>query len=154
MSQLLDRLLSATLACLMAALVINVLWQVATRFLLDDPSSVTEEIARFLLLWIGLLGACYAYRRGSHLGLDVATARLGPAGRDANRKLVLLMAALFACIVLIYGGGRLMWLTLELRQTSAALAIPMGYVYSVLPLSGLLIAFYSVAGWRAPAQLH
>lgn len=154
LSQLLDRALGATLACLMAALVINVLWQVATRFLLDDPSSVTEEIARFLLLWIGLLGGCHAYRRGSHLGLDVATARLGPAGRDACSRLVLLLAALFAGLVLVYGGGRLMWLTLELRQTSAALGIPMGYVYSVLPLSGILIAFYSAAGWRPPAEGH
>ena len=153
-SQLLDRILSITLACLMAALVINVLWQVATRFLLDDPSSVTEEIAQFLLMWIGLLGGCYAYRRGSHLGLDVATARLEPAAREACRRLVLLLAAVFAGLVLIYGGGQLVWLTLELRQTSAALGIPMGYVYAVLPLSGVLIAFYSAACWRSPAQAH
>ena len=149
-----DRLLSAILACLMAALVINVLWQVATRFLLDDPSSVTEEIAQFLLLWIGLLGACYAYRRNSHLGLDIVTSNLDPAPRALSRKFVLLVSSAFALVVLVYGGGQLVWLTLELGQTSAALGIPMGYVYAVLPVSGLLIIFYSAAGWHTGPEAH
>lgn len=142
-----DRLLDTALAIFMAALVVNVLWQVASRYLLNDPSSFTEEIARFLLLWIGLLGGCYAYRRGSHLGLDIVTERFAGPARRLSRAFVLLVAVLFALVVLGYGGGRLVWLTLELRQTSAALGIPMGYVYAVLPLSGVLIAFYSAVLW-------
>lgn len=154
LSYCIDRILSAALVGLMAALVINVLWQVVTRFLLDDPSSVTEEIAQFLLMWIGLLGGCYAYRRGSHLGLDILTARLEPAASSATRKFVLLVAAAFALVVLVYGGGQLVWLTLELRQTSAALGIPMGYVYCALPLSGGLIAFYSAVGWNTQPEVR
>lgn len=146
--QLIDRLLNATLATLMAALVINVLWQVASRHLLNDPSSFTEEVARFLLLWIGLLGGCYAYRQGSHLGLDLLTRKLGVQAHERARRLVLLTVMLFAAVVMVYGGGRLVWLTLELRQTSPSLGIPMGTVYTVLPLSGTLLVFYSVVLWR------
>jgi len=150
-TRVLDRILNATLALLMAALVLNVLWQVATRFLLNEPSSYTEEIAQFLLMWIGLLGGCYAYRHGSHLGLDVLTAKLTPSRQVVIRKSVLLVSMFFALTVLVYGGGRLVQLTLELRQTSAALGIPVGYVYSVLPLSGILITWYSAVLWRSPA---
>ena len=51
-----DRALERALAVLMAAMVLAVLWQVATRYLLRDPSSLTEELARFGLMWLGLLG--------------------------------------------------------------------------------------------------
>lgn len=147
-TRIVDRFLEASLVFLMTALVVDVLWQVASRYLFNDPSSTTEEIARFLLLWIGLLGGCYAYRRGSHLGLDIVTAKLPEQTRQIVRGTVLLLSALFASAVLIYGGTRLMWMTLLLRQTSAALGIPMGWVYAVLPFSGLMIVFYSAVLWR------
>lgn len=146
--QVTDHLLQASLVVLMAGLVINVAWQVASRYLLGDPSSFTEEIARFLLLWIGLLGGCHAYRTRSHLGLDLLTGSMNQAARHFTLFLVLVVTVLFALLVLVYGGGRLVALTLELKQTSAALAIPMGYVYLVLPVSGLLITLYSVVLWQ------
>lgn len=154
LTRIIDHLLNATLVVLMAALVINVLWQVGARFLLDDPSSFTEEIARFLLLWIGLLGGCYAYRQGSHLGLDLLTAGLEGRARYATRLFVLLVSSTFAAVVLGYGGGRLVWLTLDLGQTSPALGLPMGLVYGVLPLSGALLVFYSVVLWRESSGGH
>ena len=143
----LDHLLQGTVVLLMAALAVNVIWQVASRYLLGDPSSFTEEVARFLLLWIGLLGGAHAYRTRSHLGLNLITEKLAPRFRHPARGLVLLVTLLFAMVVLVYGGGRLVALTLELKQTSASLGIPMGYVYLVLPLSGLLIALYSLVLW-------
>lgn len=150
--RLVDRSLNMILVLLMATLVVNVLWQIGSRFLLNDPSSFTEEAARFLLLWLGLLGGCHAYRNRSHLGLDLMTRNLDGAMRRWAHQAVMLLVLLFAVLVLVYGGGRLVWLTLELRQTSAALDIPMGYVYSVLPLSGILLVFYSLVLWRSPPE--
>lgn len=150
--QTIDTLLNGTLVVLMAALVINILWQVASRYLLSDPSSVTEEIARFLLLWIALLGGCYAYRQGSHLGLDLLTRKLGIKSHDHVRRFVLLIVMLFAATVMVYGGGQLVWLTLQLRQTSPSLGLPMGSIYTVLPLSGLLLIFYSAVLWSSQHQ--
>lgn len=147
---LVDHSLRGVLVVLMAGLALNVIWQVASRYLLGNPSSFTEELARFLLLWIGLLGGCYAYRTNSHLGLDLVTKSLEQRSRRFVRNVVLAISTLFALVVLAYGGGRLVWLTLELKQTSAALGVPMGYVYSALPLSGVLIAFYSLVLWRDP----
>ncbi len=63
-----DFALEWLLVALMSLMVVNVLWQVATRFLLNDPSSFTEEIARYLLIWVGLLGSAYAVGKRSPSG--------------------------------------------------------------------------------------
>ena len=119
------------------------LWQVFTRFVLRDPSTFTEELARYLLIWVGLLGAAYAAGQRKHLAVDLLPTRL--AGRARRRLLRFIEACVlvFALAVLVVGGGRLVWVTLYLQQTSAALQVPLGYVYLALPLSGLLIAFYA-----------
>ncbi len=142
--KILDRLLFITLALLMAAIVADVSWQVFTRFVLASPSSYTEELARFLLIWIGILGAGYAYRLKAHLGLDLMTSRLSGGAALTAEIAALLVSLAFVLLVMVYGGYRLVALTLELNQVSAALGVKMGYVYSVLPISGLLIALYTL----------
>jgi TRAP-type C4-dicarboxylate transport system permease small subunit len=128
----------------MALMVVNVLWQVATRFILDDPSSYTEEVARYLLIWVGLLGAAYAAGRRSHLAIDLLPERL--QGRRRHLLLLLIEACifLFALLALVIGGSRLVSLTLLLGQSSAALGLPLGIVYLALPISGLLMMFFAV----------
>ena len=66
-----DRALEWLLVTFMSLMVINVLWQVATRFLLRNPSSYTEEIARYLLVWVGILGGAYAVGKRIHLAIDL-----------------------------------------------------------------------------------
>ncbi|MCP4658684.1 MAG: TRAP transporter small permease [bacterium] len=138
-----DRGLGWILVVLMSAMVLNVLWQVFTRFVLRSPSSYTEEIARYLLVWVGLLGASYAAGKRLHLAIDLLPTRLEGASKRALSLFIESCAFLFALFVLVVGGGRLVRLTLILGQHSAALQVPLGYVYLALPLSGLLIMFYS-----------
>ena len=140
-----EKILGAFLGLLMAIMVLDVAWQVATRFVLQEPSSYTEELARFLLVWIGLLGAAYAYRKKAHLGLDILSQKLeGTANKRKLDIFISLVCTLFACVIMIYGGTKLMLLTLDLEQMSAALQIKIGYLYSVIPLSGALIVLFSV----------
>jgi TRAP-type C4-dicarboxylate transport system permease small subunit len=147
-----ERVLEWTLVVLMGAMVVNVLWQVATRFLLRHPSSYTEEVARYLLVWVGLLGASYAAGKRIHLSIDLLPEKL----HDRRRHLLLLFVEVcifaFALLVLVVGGSSLVGLTLSLGQTSAALQVPLGYVYLVLPLSGLLMMFFSAM--HAADELH
>jgi len=139
-----EKILSAFLGLLMALMVLDVTWQVATRFILNEPSSYTEELARFLLVWIGLLGAAYAYRKKAHLGLDILSQKLEGQAKRRLDIFISLVCILFACLIMIYGGSKLMLLTLDLEQTSAALQVKIGYLYSVIPLSGLLIVLFSI----------
>jgi len=142
--RILDIILRWVLIGLMAFSVFNVLWQVFTRFVLRNPSSYTEELARYLLIWIGLLGAAYAAGRKLHLAIDLFSAKMK---RNAALRLEIFVQQsilLFAVFVMIIGGIRLVTITLTLAQVSAALQIKLGYVYMVLPVSGILIAVYSI----------
>jgi len=139
-----DKVLEWTLVVFMAANVLNVLWQVFTRFVLKNPSSFTEELARYLLIWIGLLGAGYVAGRKMHLAIDVVVNRLVGKARRLAEYLIEVSIFVFALFVMVFGGIRLVIITLTLNQISAVLRIKLGYVYLVLPLSGLLIMFYSL----------
>jgi len=138
------RIVSGLLILLMAAMVLDVTWQVFTRFILRDPSGFTEELAGFLLIWIGLLGAGYAYRVKAHLGIDVLTANLPKNKKQMSEILAASIVFLFALFIPLIGGVRLVDLTFTLKQISPVMGIPMGYVYLVLPLTGLLFMYYSI----------
>lgn len=145
MLRLIERLLMGVLATLVVAMVVSVTWQVLSRYLFVVPAAWTEELARFLLIWIGMLGAAYAYRTHSHLGLDLLPAKLTGARKVALSVLTHVLCLGFAAAVLIIGGGSLVAMTWELRQYSAAMGLPIAYVYSVIPLSGALICLFALA---------
>ena len=137
-----DAALERTLVVLVAAMVLNVVWQVATRFVLREPSAYTEELARFLLIWTGLLGACLAWRRRMHLAIRLFGAAMADPPARWLQLVTLISSALLFVFVFIVGGGRLVWLSFELEQRSAALGWSLGYVYLAIPLSGLVLLVY------------
>ena len=139
----LTAVLGAFLTVLMAVIVIDVVWQVVTRFVLKNPSSYTEELAGFLLIWIGLLGASYALYTRAHPGIDLLTGRLRGRQKKAAELSTWTLVFLFALFILLIGGIRLVRLTYTLKQISPAIGMPMAWVYAVLPLSGVLMMIYS-----------
>lgn len=140
----LDRFLATFVTLLMAILVINVLWQVTSRYVVGHPSSFTDELAGFLLIWVGLLGATYITGKKEHLAIDLLHHKLSPENKIRVNVVINIIIALFAFTVLVIGGANLVFITLHLKQLSSALQIPVGYVYLVLPLSGLFIMYYSI----------
>lgn len=139
----LDKYLEWTLVLIFGLMVLNVLWQVFTRFLLKDPSSYTEELARYLLIWLGLLGASYMVGKRLHLAIDVLTIRLSGKKKIISEIFIQLCIFIFSASVILIGGIHLVSLTLLLGQKSAALQLKLGYIYLVLPLSGIIMMFYT-----------
>ena len=139
-----DMILGTFVVLLMAILVINVLWQVASRYLVGHPSSFTDELAGFLLIWVGLLGSAYITGKRQHLAIDLLHNKLKPEGKRRIDRLINLLISLFALSVLIAGGSNLVYITMHLGQLSSALRLPIGYVYVVLPLSGIFIMYYAI----------
>lgn len=138
-----DKVVEYSLVILMALMVFNVLWQVFTRFILNDPSSFTDELARYLLIWLGLLGAGYVTGQKMHLAIDYLLNKTKPNVKSKLEYIINISIFLFAFFAMVIGGINLVSLTLYLEQISAALQIQLGYVYIVLPLSGVLIMFYT-----------
>lgn len=139
-----DFVLKWILVVIMAAMTINVLWQVFSRFLLQSPSSFTEELARYMLIWLGILGAAYVAGQKMHLAIDLLPTKLTGKSKAILDIFINLSIFVFALTVLVIGGIRLVIITLMLNQISAAMQVPLGYIYLVLPLSGLLMMFYSL----------
>ena len=142
----LDRLLEALVMLVMAVLVLDVLWQVFTRLVLKDPSTVTEELATFMLIWVSLLGSAVALNRGAHLGIDYFVGKLPARARVFTEAIAFFCIATFSFFVMVIGGIDLVASMLELGQESPALQIRMGYVYLAVPISGAFLTFYAVLG--------
>lgn len=139
-----DKFLSVSCISIMSILVVDVVWQVASRYLLSQPSSFTDELAGFLLIWVGLLGAAYVAGQNEHLAIDLLLQKSPPKRQHKIKLAISATVALFAISVLVIGGGWLMITRFQFDVKSAALSIPLGYVYSVLPISGILILYYAL----------
>lgn len=139
-----DRVLEVLIIAIMTILVLDVLWQVASRYLLKTPSSFTDELAGFLLIWVGLFGAAYGSGKGLHLAIDLLPSKLPPQKRKYLDLVIHSLVGIFALTVMVIGGVWLVYTRFFLGQISAALELPLGYVYLVLPLSGIFIIYYSV----------
>lgn len=147
LKKILDKFLEVLLMISVAVLVADVLWQVFTRFVMGKPSSWTEELATFLLIWVSLLGAAVALGRGAHLGIDYFTHKLPERNRIQTELFVFAVVSLFSFLVMVGGGISLVMHTLALEQISVALHIPMGYVYLAIPISGAFLVLYGTIGF-------
>ena len=139
-----NKQLGKILIVLMSVMTIDVLWGVFTRYVVGTQASWTEELARFLLIWIGLLGAAYASGEKMHLSIDLLQPKLSDEQHKIVQKLINLIIIIFVLGVLVIGGIRLIYVTKVLGQISPALQLPMSLVYSVLPISGLLIIYFKI----------
>jgi TRAP-type C4-dicarboxylate transport system permease small subunit len=135
----LDAAIGALLATALGLAVLAVVWQVASRYLLGAPSSFTDELVRFLLIWIGLIGGSYAAGRNQNIAIDLLAERLSPARQARLRLLIDLLILLFALAVLLGGGALLVGLMFELGQRSAALSWSLAAVYLALPIAGVVL---------------
>jgi TRAP-type C4-dicarboxylate transport system permease small subunit len=143
---LLDRLLEGLVMIVVAVLVVDVLWQVFTRFVIKKPSTWTEELAIFMLIWVSLLGAAVALGRGAHLGIDYFVGKLPERMRMGTEVFVFFCVSLFSLLVMLIGGVDLVRSTLEMGQESSALRVKVGYVYLAIPISGFFLTLYGVIG--------
>lgn len=144
MIAILDRFVRGFLLFLVGFMILTVVWQVLSRYALRAPSSLTEEIARFQLIWLGVFGAVYTFRNRMHVGIDMLTAKWEGRRKTWAEIFTLAASFFFSAGVLVFGGAKLVWLTQTLDQRAAALGIPVAWVYAIIPLSGVLICIYAV----------
>jgi len=113
--------------------------QVCFRYVLNQPSPWTEELARYLFIWISLVGAAYGVKEQSHFGFDLLVKKMSPRLQLAGHYAVQLLMAILVFVLIFYG---LRVLKIVSFQITPALQIPMRYVYYSLPVSGALMSFH------------
>ena len=120
--KVLDRSLEVLVTVSMLVLVVDVVWGVFSRYVLRAQSAWTEELATYLMIWVGLLGASVALNRGSHLGIDYFAMKLSPRKRLYTELGAFFCVALFSLLVMVIGGIKLVMLTLQTNQVSPAIS--------------------------------
>ncbi len=145
MRKTIDKILEITLAALLAIMTLDVLWGVFTRYIVGSQASWSEELARFLLIWIGILGAAYASGKKMHLAIDLYPLSLSPERREKLYLFIYILIIAFVLVAFVIGGSRLVYVTSTLGQTSAALQVPLAFVYSIVPISGLFIIYFKIS---------
>ena len=139
-----DSVLEKILVIIMSSMVINVLWQVFSRYILTNPSSFTDELARYLMIWVGVLGAAYVAGKGNHVAITYFSEKFSPNNLERVKVAINLIILGFAFFGMLVGGLSLVYITMVLEQLSPSLKIPLGIVYAVIPLSGILIIYYKI----------
>ena len=144
MQKFLNKILGWSLVVLLGVMLFSVLWGVATRYLLEDQSSWTDELARFMLIWVSIVGATYIAGRNEHITIDLLPSKMAKKNKLRLDILVSVIIILFVIAIFIIGGIRYVYISFHLGQRSAAMEIPMGYVYIILPICGLIITYFKL----------
>lgn len=139
-----DRILEVFLVIIMSLLVVDVVWQVASRYVFSNPSSFTDELAGFLLIWVGMAGAAYVKGKNEHLAIDILHAKLSLLKRTRLLIFINFLIVVFCLTIMGLGGIWLVYTRFVLGQVSASMQIPIGYVYMIVPISGLLMSYYAI----------
>lgn len=132
-----EKVMRWSVVFLLSAMVLIVFANVVCRYYLQASLAWSEEISRFMLVWLVFIGAFLAYIHDEHLGLDILVTQFPPA----LRRVVAIgtnMLILYALYAVMEGGYLLMrdnfdWL-------SPAAEIPQGYIYFIVPFTcGLMM---------------
>lgn len=126
-------------ACLLLAIVVLLgLYQVVTRFVLEQPSTWTEEFIRRLLIWMVMLGTVAAFRQGALVSVDLMLRLSHGAWRRVVRGVIAAVTIVFLLVLVVYGVD-LAWrvrfqtfASVEISMAWGYLAIPVGAAFSIL----------------------
>ncbi|HYE11802.1 MAG TPA: TRAP transporter small permease [Patescibacteria group bacterium] len=125
---------------LMAAIITA---QVLSRYIVGSPLTWSEELGRYIFVWMSFLGMSVAVRQGSHIALDILVKKL----KGVSQKLLMFINN---CLVLFFGvcltisGFKLV--ELGMKQKSPTLQLPMQFVYIVIPISGIILMYFVISG--------
>lgn len=143
------RFVESLAAAALAGLALLVCLQVAGRYLLAAAPAWTEELARYLQVWLVFLAAPVCLDRGMHLAVDYLTPRLSGRRRRLARRAVFALVGGWSIAVAVLG---VRLLGVAALQTSPALGISMVWPYLAVPFGGALLAAVAAGRFAAPER--
>lgn len=124
------------------AMVLIVCWQIFTRYILNSPSTWTDELVSYLFAWASLFGACLVTGEHGHMNIPVVVERFPENSQKVLVILSELIALLFSLSILVYGGIRIT--SLAMGQLTSSLGVAVGVFYLILPMAGVLNGLYAL----------
>ena len=137
-----NKLVEATVFVMLAVMVIVISAAVFWRYALNDSLSWSEELGRYLLVWLSFLGASIGTYQAAHISISTVTDRLPPGLRWWTRLATDLLVVVFLSVILYQSIKILPVMAVRIAPT---LAIRMSVVYVALPLSSTIMLLHMVA---------
>lgn len=137
-----DKALVVVTSMLIVLITVLVLWQIFTRTVLNNPSTLTEETVRFAFVWLSMLTAAYVVGTHGHMSVTLLNDKLNPKRRKKLAIFVQTLFIIFSLVIMIYGGIKSVQITMA--QSSPSMNLPMGYVFMSVPVAGVFMLLYSV----------
>ena len=137
-----NRMLECICVCIFAFITIVGTYQIVTRYVFNSPSTVSEELLTYSFTWLALLAAALVFGMKEHMAMTYFADKIKGNNRIILAVAMEIIVMLFAISVLIFGGISITRLTMT--QITASLCIPMGYVYAVVPISGIITVIYNI----------
>lgn len=134
-----DWLENTFVTALMLLATVTAIVQVAARYVFNNSLYWSEELILYSLITMSFLTMGMGVRYAAHISVDAGLAFVGPTAARIMHIIAALMGLCFA-LVLVYYGYRLSQNTMRMGQLSPAMRIPVGYVYLIIPISGVLMA--------------
>lgn len=125
--ELLCKGLEYVIALFLAVMVVLVFGNVVLRYGFNSGIVLSEELSRWLFVWMTFMGAVVALNRGGHLGTEVLIKRLGVT----SRKVVLTIAysaMFFICLLIFYGAGK--QTIINITTLSTVMEVPVAFLYA------------------------
>lgn len=138
----LTKLLNALAGISFIAMVILTCWQVFTRYILESPSTWSEELVSYLFAWASLLGASLITGERGHMNIPIIVERLNAGAQKTLGIFGEIVAFAFSAIILVYGGIQIS--QLAMGQMTSSLGVAVGVFYVVMPLCGILNMIYTI----------
>ena len=117
-------------------------YQIITRYFFNRPSTVSEELLTYSFTWMSLLASAYVFGKRDHMRMGFLADQLTGTARKYLEIFIDLLTFALAAVVLVYGGISITKLTMI--QMTASLRVPMGYIYVIVPVTGVLIMIFSL----------
>ncbi len=136
--RLIDNLEEAVVVLFLAAMTVVVFLQVIFRFVLKGSLPWSEEVSRYLMVWVTFIGASIGVKHGAHIGVEAFVKLLPAALRRGAAILAGFLSLLFLAIV-FYNSTRLIQFLWSSGQLSPAMQIPMFWAYLAVPVGTVLM---------------
>lgn len=137
-----DKIIETASIGIFVIMVLLVAFQVFMRYVLNSPSVFSESLTRYLFVWLVLVTATYACGKREHMCINFLKDKLSANGQNRINILTEALALIFAACIMVYGGIRIS--AMQMVQLDSVLKIPTGVIYSIIPVCGAGIVFYSI----------
>lgn len=117
-------------------------YQIVARYFFGSPSTISEELLTYSFTWMSMFASAYVFGKRDHMRMAFLADMLKGKARIVLEVIIECTIFIFSALALVWGGITIMNLTMH--QATASLGIPMGYVYSILPVSGICICIYAI----------